>query len=334
MWITEQEGYKMGKQLDEGVLKEQEQYKADLYLRQTRERLVANFGVTNRDGKRDSTDMEAETENHKNLVDDNDNVPETGLELFEMEVLDHEEPSYYEGEYHPIEIETEIGNDGESDRSEVEQAGATETNALPENTFKTCSHKPEGKQGASKTRPAQNTTQDSDDELLIRVVGDNKIYNTPHRDNFKRMIAWQTERYIQWASKSPEWKNKSELCEIHDVKSAPDLRRGKIGKGNMILNGHYCAYDSEGYSWGRPAAELEDGARQLGKSDDWMFYDEPRRFLIALENWYFQLDEEERDELHGSVFEWYQFRDACIGDSNYEGWEGAFGNEITGFYVK
>jgi hypothetical protein len=333
MWITEQEDYKMGKQLDEGVLKKREQYKADLYLRQTRERLVANSGVTNRDGKRNPTDMEAETESHNSLEDDNGNVPETGLEPFEMEALNREESSYYEGEDHPSEIETEIENDGESDGSEVEQAAATETNALPENTFETRSPKPEGEQGASETGTVQDTTQDSDDELLIRVVCDN-INNTPNCDNVKRMIAWQIERHIQWTSSSPEWENKSELCEMIGVKSAPDLRRGKIGKGNMTLNGHYCAYDSEGYKWGRPAAELKAGARRLGKSDAWMFYDEPRRFLLALENWYFQLDEEERDDLHGGVFEWYQFRDACIGDSNYESWEGAFGNEITGFYVK
>ncbi|KAJ6102893.1 hypothetical protein N7486_005320 [Penicillium sp. IBT 16267x] len=81
-------------------------------------------------------------------------------------------------------METETENDDErrgDEVEEIEETGASERKATPENAFESRSWEPEGKRGTTDTATAPETTQDSDEELLIRVVGDN-INNPPDRD--------------------------------------------------------------------------------------------------------------------------------------------------------
>ncbi|KAJ6006160.1 hypothetical protein N7451_004104 [Penicillium sp. IBT 35674x] len=331
---------KKGEEQDEKFLKNQKKYDTDIYLEETSGSqmymIASEMFYSGRKGV--STETETEEEDHNTSQEDSGFHEEVFRDLLRREEC------YYLGEEQSLtKSKTKTEDDDDGTYVESEQA-AIDTKATPENPG---GPEPEGKQGRitlTATAPAKHSevsessdsdSQNSGDELLIRVVGDN-IKNPPDRDNFKGSVAWQIERHIQWAGENPEWKNKKELCSTLDVKSATDLRRGKVGKGNLALNKKYCAYDREGYHWGRPAEELQAGARRFGKSEAWMMYDEPRRFLIALENWYFQLDGDEREELFGDVFEWYQFRNACIGETKYapecDGWEGVFGDEITGFY--
>ncbi|KAJ5802672.1 uncharacterized protein N7503_005122 [Penicillium pulvis] len=325
---------KKGEEQDDKFLKEQEKYDTDIYLEEIWGRQIymvaSEMYYSGRKGE-----TETDSEDHNITQDDSEFYEEIFREL------PRREECYFLGEEQSlIKSKTKTENDDETSGLELEQ-GAIETKAAP---------KPprgaelEGKQGritVTATAPENNAqaseSSDSDDELLIRFAGDN-IKNLPDRDNFNRSVAWQIERHIQWAGDNPAWGNKKGLCSTLDVKSATDFRRGKVGRGNLALDDNHCAYDREGYHWGRPAEELRAGARRFGISEAWMMYDEPRRFLIALENWYFQLDEDERDELFGDVFQWYQFRDAHIGDKTYapkyEGWESVFGEEIMGFYGK
>ncbi|KAJ5546583.1 hypothetical protein N7494_004168 [Penicillium frequentans] len=311
-------------------------YDTDIYLEETWGRQIymvaSEMYYSGRKG--DSTETEADSEDHNITQDDSGFYEEIFREL------PRREECYFLGEEQSlIKSKTKTKND-ETYRLEPEQ-GAMDTKATPENPR---GPEPEGKQGriaVTATAPDSNAqaseSSDSDEELLIRVNDDN-INNPSDRDNFNRSVAWQIERHIQWAGDNTAWINKKELCSILDVKSATDFRRGKVGRGNLALNDNYCAYDREGYHWGRPAEELRAGSRRFGKSEAWLMCDEPRRFLIALENWYFELDEDEREDLFGDVFQWYQFRDEYIGDKTYapryESWEDAFGDEITRFYGK
>ncbi|KAJ5898174.1 hypothetical protein N7504_008462 [Penicillium tannophilum] len=328
---------KKGEEQDEKFLKEQERYDTDIYLEESWGRQIymvaSEMYYSGRKG--DSTETETDPEDH-NITQDDSGFHE---EIF-RELLRREECYFLGEERSLIKSKTKTKNDDEAYRLEPEQ-GAIDTKAAPENPH---GPEPEGKQGritVTATAPDNNAqvseSSDSDEELLIRVNGNN-INNPPDRDNFNRSVAWQIERHIQWAGDNTAWMNKKQLCSTLDVKSAADFRRGKVGRGNLALNDNHCVYDREGYHWGRPAEELKAGARRFGKSEAWLMYDEPRRFLIALENWYFELDEDERDELFGDVFQWYQFRDSYIGDKTYapkhDGWEGVFGDEITGFYGK
>ncbi|KAJ5527526.1 hypothetical protein N7513_011685 [Penicillium frequentans] len=325
---------KKGEEQDEKFLKNQEKYDTDIYLEETwgsQEYMVASE-MYHSGRKGDSTETEADKDDHDICQDD------SGFYEKIFRELPRREECYFLGEEQSlIKSKTKTKND-ETYRLEPEQ-GAMDTKATPENPR---GPEPEGKQGlitVTANAPDNNAqaseSSDSDEELLIRVNDDN-INNLPDRDNFNRSVAWQIERHIQWAGDNTPWINKKELCSILDVKSATDFRRGKVGRGNLALNDNHCIYDREGYHWGRPAEELRAGSRRFGKSEAWMMCDEPRRFLIALENWYFELDEDEREDLFGDVFQWYQFRDEYIGDKTYapryESWEDAFGDEITGFY--
>ncbi|KAJ5777286.1 hypothetical protein N7520_000532 [Penicillium odoratum] len=237
-------------------------------------------------------DLVLETDTEVNDSDDEDE------EFKGFEDSQKSEESFSEGEEgKPIEIETEteaeneIENENENHASEDDQ----------ETTIK-----PEPAENIIKPEPVENITQDqdSDDELLIRISGDKSNLSAHNKLKIlTRAVAWQIERHNQWAGDNLEWLGRKDLCSILDVRSAKDMQHGDRGSGNKGLNDTHCVYDREGYKWGRPAAELLAGARRKYKPDSWMFDGEARRLLIALENWYFHLGQEEKNDLIGDAFE-------------------------------
>ncbi|KAJ5939755.1 hypothetical protein N7466_002889 [Penicillium verhagenii] len=165
-------------------------------------------------------------------------------------------------------------------------------------------------------------SDDSSAELLIRVASDN-VNSPPTRHYFRKQVAWQIERHIQWTGQNAPWKNARQLCRTLDVKTAASLRRGIYGPGNMRLNKEYCVHDSKLHDWGRPAHCLRTGVELSGKPISWLWHKEARELLISLENFYFGLDEEEKDELPENAFQWWEFRD------QYSPLERCFGAEIV-----
>lgn len=131
---------------------------------------------------------------------------------------------------------------------------------------------------------------DIDNELLVTIHGLVKTHGPP-RCNLKKLVVWQIERHIQWASldKQRPWTSTSDLCSILDIRTAAELEGDSpMGQGNLHLNSKYCRLPLHGTPWGKPAAALMDHANKvLEDPEEWLILDEPRALLIGVENWYF-----------------------------------------------
>ncbi|KAJ5946362.1 hypothetical protein N7454_003201 [Penicillium verhagenii] len=154
------------------------------------------------------------------------------------------------------------------------------------------------------------SSEDSPAELLVRVSS-HDFKPAVLRDEYKRQKTWSIERHIQWTwgYENAPWKTERQLCRTLKVKSAYSLRRGIWGAGNIRLNKEYCTHDSKSYDWGRPAHCLQTGIVQSGKPTSWLWQGQARELLIALEDFYFSLDQDEQDALAENAFQWWQFRD-------------------------
>lgn len=151
--------------------------------------------------------------------------------------------------------------------------------------------------------PDANTTPDSnpnlqlENALLVSLHGVKK--STPSR-HLKKLVAWQMERHIQWATpkKQRPWTTITELCSVLDIRTADELKRDiPMGQGNLQLNQEYCRLEVSEFPWGAPAAllrEYADSKSSLKDPDAWILEMKARALLIDLENWYFSLDDEER----------------------------------------
>ncbi|KAJ5172497.1 hypothetical protein N7492_005090 [Penicillium capsulatum] len=144
-------------------------------------------------------------------------------------------------------------------------------------------------------------------------------------DTFKKLVVWQIERHIQWASseKQRPWTSISELCSVLDIRTAADLERDcRQGQGNLKLNPQYCRLPLYGTPWGRPAAALMDHANKvLEDPEHWILQDEARALLIAVENWYFSSPEVSRALILGKEDD-----KLTLPSSMQKKWEYAFAN--------
>ncbi|KAJ5569823.1 uncharacterized protein N7459_009253 [Penicillium hispanicum] len=162
----------------------------------------------------------------------------------------------------------------------------------------------------AKSEISATDDDDTEDELLLKVDGDNDKYPPAGWDlqQLRRLVAWQMERHIQWAGSNPPWKSKAEPYATLDMRSASELRRGKpYGRGNLGLNKNYCRVDPGESKWGLPyEAYLADVTRTrwTPKPREWMSLDGPRVALIALENWFFALSDAKRAELPRDYWQW------------------------------
>lgn len=188
------------------------------------------------------------------------------------------------------------------------------------------------------------SNKDNDHKILLNndeIPWKISIYPPPGR-NIKRLVAWQIERHIQWVDDS-DYEDTEELNDYRPndkaffystfhIRTAKDLKRGKPFKdGNLgIKIARTEAYqgrmgdDHDGVlkscPWGRPAAALLVGARShCNNPEDWMLLDEPRRLLIAMEKWYFELDGPKQQSLSRNVQDWTEIKEA-----EREKWNQAF----------
>ncbi|KAJ5108066.1 hypothetical protein N7456_004741 [Penicillium angulare] len=131
---------------------------------------------------------------------------------------------------------------------------------------------------------------------------------------FERLVSWQKERHIQWAGDYDGWGSK-EIYTTLDIRTASELKLGApYGKGNTELNAKKCEYDRLGFKWGLPAAALRKAF--LDDPEKWMLLDEPRAYLVVMENWYFSLTAEERKKLPPSAWGWDDLPEAHNGKWN------------------
>ncbi|KAJ5759653.1 hypothetical protein N7520_006809 [Penicillium odoratum] len=159
--------------------------------------------------------------------------------------------------------------------------------------------------------PTPNSETETDTfELLIPP-------NWDTRDP-KRLIAWQLERHIHWATKNPPWTSRSNLHEILDLRTAAELLEdAPPGRGNRMLDPKYCRLDPGDEKWGKPAAALLAHAKGFYKDPEgWMLMDLPRTLLIAMEAWFFELGERERGELPANANDWQDLPDSVTSKWN------------------
>ncbi|KAJ5527527.1 hypothetical protein N7513_011686 [Penicillium frequentans] len=172
----------------------------------------------------------------------------------------------------------------------------------------------------------------NDDEIPWKI----SIYPTPGR-NLKKLVAWQIERHIQWIdeefrSQSYDcfWGDKKNFCSVFHIRTVKDLKKGKpFAPGNLGLElAHYFDGESpnvfEGESrdhpWGLPAAALLEAAcSHCINPEDWMLLDEPRKLLIAMENWYFLFRGLDQYSLTENARDWTEMQEA-----EKERWNQAF----------
>lgn len=116
--------------------------------------------------------------------------------------------------------------------------------------------------------------------------------------DFKKLVAWQMERHIQWAplEKQHPWTTTTELCSILDIRTADELSRNvPMGQGNLHLNPAWCRGFLFGTPWGSPAKWMLSHARDWERDPEaWILEPGPRAMLINLENWYFSLPQQQR----------------------------------------
>ncbi|KAJ5656070.1 hypothetical protein N7507_008020 [Penicillium longicatenatum] len=183
--------------------------------------------------------------------------------------------------------------------------------------------------------------KDNDHKILLngdKIPWKISIYPPPYR-NLKRLVAWQIERHIQWTDDEDRddhvnfsdcpFKDKKFFYSAFHMRTAKDLKKGKPFKdGNLgIVLARTCFYhgtmgeDSDEklslYPWGQPAAALGIAARShCNNPEDWILLDEPRKLLIAMEEWYFEQDEPKRKSLAESAWYWIEIQAAEPGKWN------------------
>ncbi|KAJ6006161.1 feruloyl esterase B precursor [Penicillium sp. IBT 35674x] len=167
-----------------------------------------------------------------------------------------------------------------------------------------------------------------DDEIPWKI----SIYPPPGR-NLQRLVAWQIERHIQWINNSDykdreyltdcQSKDKGFFCSTFRMCTAKDLKNKKpFNDGNLGIKiarteAYHGTMDNDGDGelkdcpWGRPAAALLVAARShCNNPGDWMLLDEPRKLLIAMEKWYFELAEPKQQSLAKNAWSWTEMQEA------------------------
>lgn len=176
-----------------------------------------------------------------------------------------------------------------------------------------------------------------DDEIPWKI----SIYPPPGI-NLERLVAWHIERHIQWIdsidiedeedSTNCQSKDKDFFCSTFHICTAKDLKKGKpFNDGNLgitiaRINAHqrFTSDNVDGElkdcPWGRPAAALLVAARShCNNPEDWMLLDEPRKLLIAMERWYFELGWPSQQSLAKNAWDWTEIQEA-----EKEKWNQAF----------
>lgn len=135
-------------------------------------------------------------------------------------------------------------------------------------------------------------------DLLVRVKWDTR--------DPKKLVAWQLERHLQWASEKEEWSSLEKMHSMLDLRTARELASGeRPGKGNMSLNKEYCKLSPGNYAWGLPAEALLVYARNVFKdAGAWMLKERTRELLIGMEDWFFSLEGEVRGSLPLNADDW------------------------------
>lgn len=180
------------------------------------------------------------------------------------------------------------------------------------------------------------SNKDNDHKILLKndkIPWKVSIYPPPGR-NLKRLVAWQVERHIQWMNDSLGsdcfWGDKKNFCSVFHIRTVKDLKKGKpFAPGNLGLElDHYFdefspnMFDGESrdHPWGLPAAALlEAASSHCNNPEDWMLLDEPRKLLIAMENWYLSIKGPKRYSLSKNAREWTEIQEA-----EKEKWDQAF----------
>ncbi|KAJ6172022.1 hypothetical protein N7470_001089 [Penicillium chermesinum] len=113
----------------------------------------------------------------------------------------------------------------------------------------------------SSSVPEPDSLEDKDD-LLVKCTWDTR--------DPRKLVIWQLERHIHWATRTPAWDSREALHEMLDLRTAAELRAGKPpGRGNLRLQRQFCRVDpGEKFDWGKPAEALrafaEDVFRDAG----------------------------------------------------------------------
>lgn len=183
------------------------------------------------------------------------------------------------------------------------------------------------------------SNKDNDHKILLnneKIPWKVSIYPPPGR-NLKRLVAWQIERHTQWVDKEFDsigydclWGDKKNFCSVLHIRTVKDLKKGKpFAPGNLGLDlEHYfdgCPpnnFDGESrdHPWGLPAAALlEAASSHCNNPEDWMLLDEPRKLLIAMEEWYLSSERLEEYPLTKNAWDWTEIQKA-----EKEKWDQAF----------
>ncbi|KAJ6002624.1 hypothetical protein N7451_005171 [Penicillium sp. IBT 35674x] len=143
--------------------------------------------------------------------------------------------------------------------------------------------------------------KDEEDEYTSLLVSPNWDTRDP-----KKLVTWQLERHINWATQNPPWDSRASLHKILDLRTAAELQDGQPpGQGNMMLERKYCHLDPGEDVWGKPAAALLVHVNRAYKDPGgWMLMELPRMLLVKMEGWFFGLSEREREELPGDANDW------------------------------
>ncbi|KAJ5281621.1 hypothetical protein N7478_006993 [Penicillium angulare] len=153
--------------------------------------------------------------------------------------------------------------------------------------------------------------KDEDDDAEEDEEGQLLVHPNRNVQDDQKPVDWQMERHRQWANKNIVW---GDLYRILDVRTAAQMNAGDPrGQGNLKLNPIYCRVDPGSYRWGQPAEALLHHARAAYKDpNSWILLDKSRNLLIAMENWFFSLSKEEREQLPESANDWDGMADETI----------------------
>ncbi|KAJ5113308.1 hypothetical protein N7456_001842 [Penicillium angulare] len=178
------------------------------------------------------------------------------------------------------------------------------TNLSEQQTPPPRAEKPPTSEKASRVEKEEDEPEEDEEEQR-------PVHPSPNVQDNSKLVDWQMERHRQWAHINMLW---GDLYRILDVRTAAQLNAGDIpGLGNLKLNPVYCRVDPGSYKWGQPAAALLHHARAVYKDPEgWILLDKPRRLLMAMENWFFSLSKEEREQLPESANDWDGMADETI----------------------
>ncbi|KAJ5814152.1 uncharacterized protein N7503_000902 [Penicillium pulvis] len=153
--------------------------------------------------------------------------------------------------------------------------------------------------GKSKAKPKHEVEEE--DEYTSLLISPNWDTRDP-----KKLVTWQLERHINWATPNPPWNSRASLHRILDLRTAAELQDGHPpGQGNTMLERKYCRVDPGEDVWGKPAAALLVHVMRAYKDPNgWMLRELPRMLLVKMEGWFFGLSEREREELPGDANDW------------------------------